>query len=109
QLGVVGAPESRVELGEACGETAENGAGRVAPADRFVEQLATGSVTADVLRHPRGDFDMRSARLRLRLHGLFLAVEVLGEPVEVERAQELPLGLASLAVVVDRLVPDVEH
>src|SRR5260370_39389158 len=41
--------------------------------------------------------------------GLLLPVEVFGEPGEVEGAQQVSLGLAGLAVVVDRLVPDVEH
>src|SRR5690242_708810 len=44
-----------------------------------------------------------------RARPLLLAVEVFLEPAEVEGAEQLALGLAGLAVVVDRLVPDVQH
>src|SRR6185437_2885019 len=114
-----------VELGELRGEATEDRAGGVASPDGLVEELAAGAVTTNVLRHPGRHLDLGalglSGRLRFRLAGhvhpssllrlwsLLLAVEVFLEPAQVEGAEEVALRLAGLAVVVDRLVPDVEH
>src|SRR4029453_13206910 len=84
------------------------------PPTCFVTHVVTSIWARLVFSNSRLAFGCTSpSGLRLTRHAaalpLLLPVEVLLEPAEVERAQEIALRPAGLAVVVDRLVPAVDH